>query len=53
MIVMRRFLAAFLGAALVLPTVGGAQAQDYPNRIVLTVFSPTASTGLTVAISQV
>jgi tripartite-type tricarboxylate transporter receptor subunit TctC len=42
MIVMRRFLAALLGAALVLPAVGGARAQDYPNRPVRLVVAFTA-----------
>jgi hypothetical protein len=49
MIVIRCFLGAFLAAALVLSAVGGARAQDYPNRIVMCVFSPTPSTGLTLA----
>jgi tripartite-type tricarboxylate transporter receptor subunit TctC len=46
MIVMRRFLAAFLGVALVLPAVGGARAQDYPNRPVRLVvaFTPGGTT---------
>jgi hypothetical protein len=30
-----------------------AQAQDYPTRIVMRVFSPTASMALTLAISPV
>jgi tripartite-type tricarboxylate transporter receptor subunit TctC len=32
MIVIRCFLGAFLAATLVLPALGGARAQDYPNR---------------------
>jgi tripartite-type tricarboxylate transporter receptor subunit TctC len=46
MIVMRRFLAAFLGVAFVLPAVGGARAQDYPNRPVRLVvaFTPGGTT---------
>jgi hypothetical protein len=52
MIVMRRFLATFLGVALVLPAVGGARAQDYPNRIVMLGFSPMPAMALTVEIGH-
>jgi len=42
-------LAALLLAALVVPVA----AQDYPSRIVMRVFSPTASMALTVAVGPV
>jgi hypothetical protein len=43
----REFMWLLGGAAVAAPLA--AAAQDYPNRILMRVFSPTASTGLTLA----
>jgi hypothetical protein len=49
----RNFLHLAVGAA-ALPTASRiAFAQDYPTRLVLWVFSPMASTGLTLALGPV
>jgi hypothetical protein len=50
----RRNFLHFAAGAATLPTISRiARAQAYPTRIVMRFFSPTASTGLTLATRQV